>query len=235
MPAPKPTVVAIHGAFAESSSWSDVADRLLDEGFPFVAVANPLRSAQVDAAAVRSVLDGVGGPVVLVGHSMGGFAATNGARDHAAVRALVYVAAFAPDRGETPAELSGRFPGSTLAETLQPFPVGEGTTDLYIAQDRYHHQFAADLPEAQTRRMAATQRPVTELDLNDHAGEPAWKRIPSWFIFGDADRNIPVEAHRFMAERAGARRTVEVEGASHVVGMSHPDALTALIIEAASA
>lgn len=171
---------------------------------------------------------------MLVGHSMGGFAATNAARGYDNVQALVYVAAFAPDQGETPAGLSNRFPGSTLADTLTPFPREDGTTDLYIAQDAYHHQFAADLGRDEATLMAATQRPITEHDLNDAAGAPAWKSIPSWFIFGTADLNIPLEAHRFMAHRAGARRNIEVEGASHVVGMSQPDALADLVREAAS-
>jgi pimeloyl-ACP methyl ester carboxylesterase len=230
----KPTVVLVHGAFADASSWNGVIPRLLSAGHAAIACANPLRGRDADAAHVGSVVDSVDGPVILVGHSIGGFAATNAATGRRNVRAIVYVAAFAPEAGETAAELAGRFPGSTLGDTLAPVALPDGTADLYIAQDRYHQQFAADLPADDARVMAVTQRPIAEADLATPSGEPAWKTVPSWFLFGDADRNIPVEAHRWMAERAGARRTIEISGASHVVGMSHPDELVALIQQAAA-
>ena len=231
----KPTVVGVHGAFAESASFNGLAARLLEDGYAFVAVSNPLRGKDQDADAVRSVLDGVERPVILIGHSMGGFAISNAATGYSNVLALIFVAGFAPDAGETPAELSSKFPGGTLGDTLAPFPLVGGGNDLYIAQDKYHHQFAADLPASEAALMAATQRPIAETDLNEPADEPAWKTIPSWFLYGDADLNIPTAAHRFMAERAGSKRTVEIAGASHVVGMSHTNALVDLIAEAANA
>lgn len=146
---------------------------------------------------------------------------------------LVFLSAFAPDTGETAGELSGKFPGSTLTMTLRPVPQADGGSDLYIAQDRYHAQFAADLPELEARQMAATQRPILAAAFDHPTVDPLWKLVPAWFMFGGLDRNIPVAAHRFMAERARSRRTAEITGVSHVAGMSHPDELIELILEAA--
>jgi pimeloyl-ACP methyl ester carboxylesterase len=151
------------------------------------------------------------------------------------VKALVFVAGVAPDVGESAAMLADKFPGSTLGPTLAPpVPLPDGNKDLYIRQGKFHAQFAADLPVAEARLMAATQRPITEAALNEASGAPAWKTIPSWFLYGSLDRNIPSAVHAYMAQRAGSRRTVEVNGASHVVMMSHPDALVKLIEEAAN-
>jgi pimeloyl-ACP methyl ester carboxylesterase len=231
----KPTVVLLHGAFAESASWNDVVTRLLDRGHPVVAVANPLRGVTRDADYLARTLKGITGPVVLVGHSYGG-AVISALEDATQVKALVYVAGFAPEKGESAADLSGRFPGGTLGPTLAPpVALGDGTSDLYIRQDRYWQQFCADVPEALATQMAATQRPCTDLALNEPAPGAAWKTIPSWFVFGELDRNIPVAVHRFMAERAGSRETVEVQGASHVVGISHPETVAGLILRAAAA
>ena len=233
---PKPTVVLVHGAFAESSSWNGVIKNLLSQGYPVIAAANPLRSVTGDAEYLAGILKSVDGPIVLVGHSYGGSVIGSAARGNADVRALVYVAAFAPDKGETAAELSGRFPGSTLGPTLAP-PVnlpGSGK-DLYIQQDKFRSQFAADIPEAEAKLMAASQRPITEAALNEASSEPAWKTIPSWFVFGTADKNIPLAALTFMAQRAGAKKTVEIKGASHVVMVSHPDSVAKLIAVAAEA
>ena len=232
----KPTIILVHGAFAESSSWDGVASVLIAHGYPVIAAANPLRSVKNDADYVASVVKDVKGPVVLVGHSYGGAVITNAANGSGNVKALVYVSAFAPDTGETAAALSGKFPGSTLGATLAP-PVGlsDGGVDLYIQQDKFRAQFAADVTEARSKLMAVTQRPITNLALNEPSAAPAWKTIPSWFVFGTLDKNIPLAALSFMAQRAGAKKTIEVKGASHVVMVSHPDAVAKIVIEAATA
>jgi pimeloyl-ACP methyl ester carboxylesterase len=232
----KPTIVLVHGAFAESSSWNGVLTQLIPKGYPTVAVANPLRGVKSDADYVASVLQGIEGPIVLVGHSYGGAVITNAVKDNENVKALVYVAAFAPDAGETAVELSGRYPGSTLGPTLAPpVELPDGGKDLYIQQDKFHAQFAADVPANDAQLMASTQRPITEAALNEASGVPAWKSVPSWFIYGDRDLNIPAAALSFMAERANSNETVVVNGASHVVMVSHPDAVAAVIEHAAIA
>ena len=230
----KPTIILVHGAFAESSSWNDVIDVLAAEGYTTIAAANPLRGIGPDAAQTTDVVRSVTGPVVLVGHSYGGSVITNVDRSAGDIRALVYVAGFAPDTGDSAATLSGKVPGSTLAETLQFVDLGEHGRDMYIAQDKYHAQFCADLPEQQAIQMAVTQRPVAESALGETSGpDPLWKDIPSWFIYGELDKNIPAGSHAFMAERAASRRTLEIAGASHVVGMSHPADTARMILEAA--
>jgi pimeloyl-ACP methyl ester carboxylesterase len=228
----KPTVVLVHGAFADSSSWNGVAERLSGEGLPVVAFAAPLRGVAADAALLDDLLRSIEGPVVLVGHSYGGAVITNtGAGD---VLGLVYVAGFALEPGESCADASALAPGSTLAETLELVPLAAGGADAYIAQERYHQQFAADLPEVEAALMAITQRPVTQAALSEPSDErPRWRSAPSWFLFGELDRNIPAGAHRIMAERAQPRRTVEIVGASHVVGISHAQETAAIILEAA--
>jgi pimeloyl-ACP methyl ester carboxylesterase len=158
---------------------------------------------------------------------------TNAAVGNPAVKALVYVGAFAPDAGESAAALAGRFPGSSLGDTLRSVKLPDGTSDLYIKQERYHHQFAADSPADDAAVMAVTQRPITDAALNEESGEPAWRSLPSWFLFGSDDLNIPVEAHRFMAERAGSRTTIELAGGSHTVAIPEAAALVELIVEAA--
>ncbi|MDQ3202208.1 MAG: alpha/beta hydrolase [Pseudomonadota bacterium] len=232
----KPTVVLVHGAFADSSSWNGVVKILKKDGYPVIAAANPLRSLKGDAQSVADVLASIKTPVVLVGHSYGGPVISEAAYGNANVKALVYVAAIAPEAGESTAELSGRFPGGTLGPTLSaPVDLADGGKDLYIQQDKFHEQFAADVPDADARLMAATQRPVTVAALNEASTEPAWKTIPSWFVYGDADKNIPAQAQAFMAERAHARQTVVVKGASHVVMVSNPKVVAALIEKAATA
>jgi pimeloyl-ACP methyl ester carboxylesterase len=228
----RPTVVLVHGAFAESASWNGVIRRLQEQGYTTVAAANPLRSLSGDAEFVASILDSIESPVVLVGHSYGGSVITNAALGKDNVRALVFVGAFAPEEGENANELSGRFPGSTLGETLWPVPLSDDSTDLYIRQEEYHQQFAEDVPDEQSALMAVGQRPVRDVALNEDSGPPAWKSIPSWFVFGELDKNIPVAAHRSMAERAGAREVVEIEGASHAVGVSHAEEVADVILRA---
>jgi pimeloyl-ACP methyl ester carboxylesterase len=232
----KPTVVLVHGAFAESDSWNGVLTKLIAKGYPTVAAANPLRGVKSDADYVASIFKGIEGPIVLVGHSYGGSVITNAVNGNKNVKALVYVAAFAPDTGETAIELSGRYPGSTLGPTLAP-PVAlpSGGKDLYIQQSKFHNQFAADVPVAEAKLMASTQRPVTDAALNEASGVPAWKSTPSWFIYGSRDLNIPPAAHAFMAKRANSKETIAVNGASHVVMISHPDAVAKLIEQAAAA
>ncbi|MEI4520784.1 alpha/beta fold hydrolase [Pseudomonas sp. CCNWLW23] len=232
----KPTVVLVHGAFADSSSWNGVVKILEKDGYPVIAAANPLRSVKGDAQSVADVLASVKTPVVLVGHSYGGPVISEAAYGNANVKALVYVAAFAPEKGETAAELSGRFPGSTLGPTLSaPVELADGGKDLYIQQDKFHEQFAADVSPADAKLMAATQRPVTVAALNEAATEPAWKTVPSYFVYGDEDKNIPAQALAFMAERAHSKQTVVVKGASHVVMVSNPKAVASLIETAAAA
>ncbi len=229
----KPTIVFVHGAFAESSSWDGVISKLADEGYPVSAAANPLRSVKGDADNLTSLLKSIEGPIVLVGHSYGGMVITCAANGSDNVKALVYVAGFAPDVGESAADLSGRFPGSSLGAALSPVKLPDDGTDLYIQQDKFWQQFAADVPESQAKIMAATQRPITEAALTEASDAASWKTIPSWFIFGEADKNIPPAAQHFMAERAGSKKTIAIEGASHVIMISHPDAVAQLIEEAA--
>jgi pimeloyl-ACP methyl ester carboxylesterase len=230
-----PTIVLVHGAFAESASWNGVIDPLIDADHRVIAVANPLRGLASDAAAVSDVVRAIDGPVVLVGHSYGGAVITNVDADAGEIAGLVYVAGFAPEPGETCFSLSSKFPGSTLGDTLEPLPRTDGTTDLVIAQDRFHTQFCADVPAAEAARMAATQRPVTQEALLEPSGErPLWREVPSWFVFGELDRNIPAEVERFMALRARAERTIDVPGASHALPVSRPDAVVHPILEAAA-
>ena len=231
----QPTIVLVHGAFAESASWDRVIDPLLTAGHPVIAAANPLRSVAADAAAVSDLVRTIDGPVVLVAHSYGGMVISNVDADAGEIVGLVYVAAFAPEPGESAFSLAGMFPGSTLGDAVQPVPRSDGTTDLYIAVDRFHDQFCADVSAEQADRMAATQRPATQEALFEPSGErPLWKERPSWFVFGELDRNIPADLEHFMAERARAHRTIEIPGASHAVSVAHPGATAHLILEAAA-
>jgi pimeloyl-ACP methyl ester carboxylesterase len=233
--ADRPTIVLVHGAFADSSSWNGVIKILESDGYPVVAAANPLRSVQGDAQYVASIVKNIPSPVVLVGHSYGGLVISAAASGQANVKSLVYVAAFAPETGESAVGLSGKFPGSTLGPTLAPpVTLPDGGKDLYIQQDKFPEQFAADVAKKEARLMAATQRPITEAALNDPAGEPAWKTTPAWFVYGDKDKNIPPQSLGFMAERAKSKQTVVVNGASHVVMISHPREVAEIIEKAAT-
>lgn len=232
----KPTIVLVHGAFADASSWSGVIQRLQRDGYPVIATANPLRGLSSDATYLRSVLDTVKGPVVLAGHSYGGSVITQAAAGDPDVKALVYIAAFIPNVGESAGELAAKFPGSTLGETLDsasyPLPGGGTGTELTIQQDRFHQQFAADVPATTAAIMAATQRPVTTLALEEKATKAAWQDIPSYALIAGKDYNIPPKAEQWMAERAHAH-TVTIDSASHAVAVSHPAAVTDLILRAA--
>lgn len=233
---PKPTVVLVHGAFADASGWSDVVRRLHREGYPVLAPANPLRGVASDSAYLASILQTISGPIVLVGHSYGGVVITNAANGNPNVKALVYVAAFAPDEGDTVQGLQTTFPGSKLgldALDLRPYLLPDGTpsADGYVKASLFRDIFAGDLPASLTAIMAATQRPGDAHTLQQASGVPAWKSIPSWYLVARNDNLIPAAAQRFMAGRAGAH-TLEVN-ASHVAMMSQPDATVALIKAAA--
>lgn len=229
-----PIVVLVHGAFAESASWNAVIENLQAQGVDAIAVANPLRSVTGDAAYLRDVIAGLGRPVLLVGHSYGGMVITEAAADNPAVVGLVYVAAFAPDTGESALQISTSLPGSTLGEALTAYPVSTGGNEFTIRLDLYHDQFAADLAPADAEKMSRTQRPITEHALSEGlpTGNPAWKTRPSWFVFGTEDRNIPPAVLRAGAERAGARGIREVADASHAIAVSRPDEVTSTILDA---
>lgn len=231
----KPVIVLVHGAFAESASWKPVIARLEKDGYTVVAAGNPLRGVTRDGAAIAGVIKSIKRPVVLVGHSYGGPVITEAANGNANVKALVYVAGFAPDIGESSLTLSAKFPGSTLGDSLTTLALPDGDEDLYIRTDKFHAQFAADVPAAEAAIMAATQRPVTLSALGEPTRLPSWKALPSYMIYGSADRNIPAAVMKFMAERAHARKTVEIAGGSHALMVSHPAEVTALIEDAATA
>ena len=229
----RPTIVLVHGAFAESAGWDQVIDHLLDAGHRVIAVANPLRGLAADAACVSDQVRSVEGPVVLAGHSYGGAVISNVDPGAGEIVGLVYVAGFAPLRGESCFELSARSPGSTLGDALQAVLRSDGTSDLTIVQERFHEQFAADVPSPVAARMAATQRPIAREALLEPSGpRPLWQELPSWFVFGEEDRNIPKALQHFMARRAQAHRAVEIPGASHAVPVAHSGAIAHLILEA---
>lgn len=227
-----PTVVLVHGAFAESASWSGVIGRLA--GHPTIAVANPLRGVASDGRYVRDVVAGLDRPVILVGHSYGGMVITEAASDNPAVKALVYVSAFAPEPGENAFLLSGKFEGSSLGSAVDSYPLSSGGNELRITAEKYPHQFCADVEPRLAAIMAVTQRAVTERALNEglSGSSAAWAAVPSWFIWGEKDLNIPAELVRFMGERAGARECREVAGASHALSVSQPVAVTETILSA---
>ncbi|WP_427185330.1 alpha/beta fold hydrolase [Bordetella bronchialis] len=235
-PPGKPTIVLLHGAFAESSSWNEVARELRSKNFPVVAAANPLRGLKYDAEHVGALLGSIPGPVVLVGHSYGGSVISAAAVGHPNVRALVYVAAFAPEANESAADISAKFPGSTLDSTLAaPVILPDGAKDLYIRQDEFRRQYAADVAPATANLMALTQRPINAGAFSEAVPTVAWKNVPSWFIYGDADKCIPPAAMAYMAARAKPVKTVVAKGASHAVMASQPKLVARVIVEAAEA
>lgn len=231
----KPTVVLVHGAFADASGWGPVIERLTRAGYPVLAPANPLRSLSGDSEYVASVLKTIPGPVVLAGHSYGGAVISNAARGARNVKALVYIAAFALDEGDSVFGIVGSFPGSGLPLALQPRPYhspGDVGLDGYIDPGQFHAVFCADLPAATAAVMAATQRPASFAAGYEPSGPPAWKTIPTWYMVARQDRTIPPDAERFMAKRANAH-TVEIDS-SHVAMISNPDPVTDLITSAAA-
>ena len=234
---PKPTVVLVHGAFAESASWNGVIEQLRDDGYPVIAAANPLRGLQHDAEQLRGVLDHVSGPIVLAGHSYGGSVMSVAADGHPGVRALVYVGSFLLAEGESTGELAGKFPGNELGSALDPVTVPDGNggtvTDLYIQADKFRPVFAADVAPEVAELMNATQRPITSEALEEKATAAAWRTIPSWTLVTRQDLAVPAEAQLFMAERARST-AVEVD-ASHAVAVSRPGVVADLIVQAALA
>jgi len=231
----KPTVVLVHGAFADSTSWNGVVEKLKKDGYPVVAAANPLRGLSSDAAYVRNIVASIDGPVVLAGHSYGGAVITNAATGNPQVKGLVYLAAFVPDQGESANELAARFEGSTLPQAVRTVPVdnADGTQgqDVYIQEQKFPQQFAHDVPRRVAEGMAVTQRPVTLAALDEKSGAPAWKNVPSWVLVADEDRNIPPQAQLFMAKRAHAH--VKKVDASHAVTVSEPKVVADFIEDAA--
>jgi pimeloyl-ACP methyl ester carboxylesterase len=228
--AAKPTVVLVHGAWADASGWNGVAGRLQARGYDVIAPANPLRGVPTDTAYLKSVLASIKGPIVLVGHSYGGMVITNAATGNPNVKALVYVAAFAPEQGETAGGIEMLNPGSQAAGanlTIRPF---DGGKDVYITPADFHQVFCADVPARQSALMAAEQRPLALSTFGDVSGVPAWKTIPSWYMVAQHDHAIPPATERFMAKRMKAT-TVE-EDSSHVAMISHPADVAKLVLRA---
>jgi pimeloyl-ACP methyl ester carboxylesterase len=234
----KPTVVFVHGGWADSSGWNAEIATLQKKGYPVIAPANPLRGLTSDADYIRSVLQTITGPIVLVGHSYGGAVISNAARGVDNVEALVYIAAFAPDTGESLEQLVTMNPGTQItpdALDTRPYPLPDGTqgVDLYIKADVFRDAFAGDLPRKTTTLMHATQRPFSVAAFTEPSGDPAWKTIPSWYLVATNDHAIPPKTQRFMAHRAGAH--IAKVASSHVPMMSQPRATTRLILRAAHA
>jgi pimeloyl-ACP methyl ester carboxylesterase len=232
------TVVLVHGAFADSSSWNGVVERLQAAGVQVAAPPNPLRGIAQDSAYVESFIRQIPGPVLAVGHSYGGAVISNAATGAENVVGLVFVAAFAPDEGERLGEATSTSKDAVLATALVPlqYPTGnDGDTavEFAIDPDKFHEVFAADLSAEQAAVMATTQRPVAELAFSEPSGTPAWKSLPSWTVLASPDLAAGSDLVRSMAERAGATIT-EVEG-SHVIMVSRPDVVAEVILTAAAA
>jgi len=232
------TVVLVHGAFADASSWTGVIERLQKERVQVTAPANPLRGISIDSAYLASLFNQIPGPVLAVGHSYGGAVITNAATKASNVIGLVYVAAFAPDEGERLGDAESTSKDSVLNAALVPlhYPTGQGAetaVEFAINPAQLQDAFAADLPTGQTAIMAATQRPVAELAFSEPSGVPAWKTLPSWAVVATGDKAAGSDVIRSMAKRAGATIT-EVEG-SHVIMISQPQVVTDVILSAVAA
>jgi pimeloyl-ACP methyl ester carboxylesterase len=229
----KPTVVIVHGAFADAAGWDSVIGILQDAGYRVLAVGNPLRGLASDSEYVRTILSTLTGPLVLVGHSYGGAVITNAAAEVANVKALVYVAAFMPDEGESLARFADPedFPGASLTPDALVIRTYPGGAEARIDPARFREIFASDLPPQEATRMAARQRPVSLAVFEETSGRPAWRGVPSWYLVSSEDKAISPVAQRFFAARAGSQ-SVEIE-ASHVGFITHADR-TAQVIEAAA-
>ncbi len=233
-----PTIVLVHGAFADASSWNGVIKRLQAAGHQVAAPPNPLRGIAHDSAYIASYFEQIDGPVLAVGHSYGGAVISNAAEQSDNVVGLVFVAAFAPDEGERLGEVEGESKDSVLMSTLEQlqYPTGRGSetaVESAIDPAKFHDAFAADLPAEQAASMAATQRPVAEFAFSEASGRPAWRSLPSWAVVATGDRAAGTDVIRSMAERAGAIIT-EVEG-SHVIMVSQPQVVAEVIATAAAA
>jgi len=232
--AAKPTIVLVHGAWADASGWNDVIKKLQGDGYPVIAPANPLRSLSGDAAYIASVLEQTPGPLVVVGHSYGGAVITNAAAGNDNVKALVYIDAFIPDVGENILQLTG---AGSLVPTAIEFkafpPPNPNNVDIYLKQDTFRQVFAGDVAKKTAAVMAATQRPLAAAAGAEPTQTAAWKAIRSWALIGTEDKAITPDSQRFMAERAGS--TIEEVKASHVSMISRPNAVTELIETAAEA
>lgn len=237
-PKAKPTIVLVHGGYADSSCWNGVVQALQSKGYTTIAGSNPLRGIPTDAPYIASLLDSISGPVVLVAHSMGGTVITNAATGKSNVKALVYIAAFVPDVGETQGELIDKFPGSEVLPVSLPVPYtkpdGTTGTDLYLSKDG-QAAFAADVSPATFRLLQSTQRPFDAASFTYPTQSAAWRTIPSWGLVAGKDKAIPPAAERWMYSRANFRKVVEVPTSSHVAMISHPDITTRLIEDAAQA
>ncbi|MGO9490396.1 MAG: alpha/beta fold hydrolase [Solirubrobacteraceae bacterium] len=232
------TVVLVHGAFADGSSWNGVIERLQADDLAVSAPANPLRGLSADSAYLASVLEEISGPVVLVGHSYGGAVISDAAAKATNVVGLVFVAAFAPDEGESLGEVSATSRDSVLGSAQVPhrrssLQGGEPVVEFTIDAAKFHEAFAADVPPKHAALLAATQRPVAETAFSDRAGAPAWKDLPSWAVVATSDRAAGTDIVRSMAERAGATIT-EIEG-SHVIMISQPETVVDVIRNAVAA
>ncbi|WP_181808079.1 alpha/beta fold hydrolase [Streptomyces shenzhenensis] len=232
----KPTIVLVHGAFADASSWNGVVERLQRNGYTVAAPANPLRGVAQDSAYLASFLKSIKGPIVLAGHSYAGEVISQAAVGNDNVKALVYINAVMPDAGESQAALAAKFAPAPLTQALKqvPFRNADGTTgtDVYIQPDRLRQVFAADLPRSQTDIMGATQRPIAMSAFTDKLTGAAWRNKPVYVLVGKQDRAIDPSLERFEAKRANARKTVEIDS-SHVSLLSHPQAVKDLITDAA--
>lgn len=232
--ADKPSILLVHGAFADGSSWSKVAERLQRDGYQVTVAAVPLRGLTYDAAYIRGVLDGMPNKTILVGHSYGGAVITNAATGSPKAAGLVYIAAFTPDEGEPLGVLDARFGGpATKIGVPREYPLPNGGTapELTVAPDKFPEYFAQDLPKAEATVLAAAQRPIALASFAEPSAAPAWKTLPSWTLISTEDRMIPPAGQREMATRAHA--TIVEQSASHAVTLSQPQAVTDLIETAA--
>jgi pimeloyl-ACP methyl ester carboxylesterase len=233
--ATSPTVVLVHGAFADASSWNGVVELLQAKGVQVKAPANPLRGIAADSAYIAGVFEATPGPILAIGHSYGGATISNAATEAENVVGLVFVAAFAPEEDEALGEAAADSKDSVLNSALLPlhYPTangGEPAVEFAIDPARFKDAFAADLPAEQAAVMAATQRPVAELAFSERSGPPAWKSLPSWAVVATGDKAAGADVVRSMAERAGATIT-EVDG-SHVIMISQPQAVADVILDA---
>jgi pimeloyl-ACP methyl ester carboxylesterase len=226
----KPTIVLVHGAFGDASSWRNVFD-LLDGGeYTLLAAALPLRGVASDVAYLEAVIDQLDGPVVLVGHSYAGCVITvAGVSDK--VAGLVYVDAFMPDAGESITDLQTRYPSLVMGNFLQPRPLHDGSVELSVDPDRFQDVFCADVPDDVAAFMAHAQRPLAATVFEEPAEAAAWRTKPSWAVFGTGDHPVALELHRFSCGRAASTVT-EIEGASHFAMVSQPEVVAGVIRDA---